>query len=142
MKVLIIKGNKFEAESAAMRRGVSLTVMFESEGHRETVAHSEADVVDLNKWFCEETTEAPYPPGSLLYYGEKPAKSVMSEAEYVEHRGLMCPVCKSENIEAEEVNIDAGTAWQEISCKNCNSRWEDSYTLTGYSNLVRGDEER
>jgi hypothetical protein len=60
-------------------------------------------------------------------------KSTMTSAEYLEQGGTVCPFCKSHDIEGQEVNIDAGTAWQDVSCNQCGEEWQDTYTLTGYA---------
>lgn len=50
--------------------------------------------------------------------------------EYMESGGIHCPVCKSKNIVGESVEIDAGIAWQEVGCDDCDADWVDNYTLT------------
>lgn len=139
MKILIIKGDKFQAEDVAHDHGVSFTLMFESEGRRETVGHTSAHEDVLNRWFCEHN-DAPYPVGTLLYWGEKPVKKIpISPQDYVLLRGVRCPACGSDDIEGKNVEIDAGSAGQEMTCTTCNSRWEDNYILTGYVNLEERD---
>ena len=55
----------------------------------------------------------------------------MSDAEYLEHKGTQCPYCEGTMLQGGPVNIDAGTASQEIFCNDCGSAWADTYTLTG-----------
>jgi len=50
--------------------------------------------------------------------------------EYVDSDGVHCPYCHSTDIEGGSVNVDAGTAWQEISCIECGESWQDVYMLT------------
>jgi transcription elongation factor Elf1 len=59
----------------------------------------------------------------------------MTSDEYVGKLGLQCPHCHSTNISGGEVNIDAGTATQEVTCDDCDSEWLDVYNLTGYADL-------
>ena len=67
----------------------------------------------------------------------------MSSHKYCAQRGLVCPQCRSEQIEAPNgVEIDAGTARQEMGCLDCGATWEDVYTLIGYDNLRREVDER
>ncbi len=40
-----------------------------------------------------------------------------------------CPVCDSDDIEGGSVEIDAGGATQEVSCKECDTEWTDIYKL-------------
>jgi transposase-like protein len=63
----------------------------------------------------------------------------LNSAEYVAKLGCHCPQCGSEDISGGEVNIDAGTAYQEMSCDSCNATWNDQYDLVGYSNLNKGE---
>lgn len=65
---------------------------------------------------------------------------VMTEGAYVEKHGLVCPHCRSDDIEGGPVEIEDDYAFQEVSCSNCNASWNDVYELVGYSNLTDGDE--
>lgn len=49
--------------------------------------------------------------------------------EYIKTGGIFCPRCKSANIEGTEVEIDAGAAYQDMSCSDCNLKWTDGYSL-------------
>ena len=51
--------------------------------------------------------------------------------KYLQEGGVKCPVpgCECEQIEGGPVNIDAGVAWQEVSCTKCNAIWKDRYQL-------------
>lgn len=50
--------------------------------------------------------------------------------EYIESGGVCCPICKSQNIVGESFECDAGIAWQEVGCSDCEANWVDNYTLT------------
>ena len=56
-----------------------------------------------------------------------------SQAMYIDEGGTRCPFCGSHDITGDEVNIDAGTAWQDVFCNDCSEEWQDTYTLTGYA---------
>ena len=62
-------------------------------------------------------------------------KQPLTDAEYVAALGTNCPVCHSARFDGGFVEIDGATASQEIRCMNCGARWNDTYTLTGYTNL-------
>lgn len=57
----------------------------------------------------------------------------LNNEEYIAHGGTRCPFCGSLDIEGQEVNIDAGQAWQDVLCNRCHKEWQDTYTLTGYA---------
>jgi len=53
-------------------------------------------------------------------------------AYYLSVRGVRCPVCKDTNLRStDDVQTDAGIAWQAVTCDNCGAQWEDLYDLTG-----------
>ena len=62
-------------------------------------------------------------------------KQSLTDAEYVAKLGTRCPVCQSTQLEGGSVNIDGGVASQDIWCKTCGASWNDTYTLTGYTDL-------
>ena len=37
----------------------------------------------------------------------------------------------------DHVEIDNGSAWQEVKCDSCKATWQDVYKLTGYDNLEK-----
>ena len=57
----------------------------------------------------------------------------LSNDEYVAEGGTRCPYCGGIDIQGQEVNIDAGQAWQDVICNTCGHEWQDTYTLTGYA---------
>lgn len=59
----------------------------------------------------------------------------LSNEEYVAKGGHHCPHCGSTyrtGITAGNVEIEAGRAWQEVTCGDCKASWNDLYQLTGY----------
>lgn len=57
------------------------------------------------------------------------------EKKYLDRRGVECPFCESSDIEGQEINIDGGGAWQEVSCNTCGKSWNDLYELTGIEEI-------
>lgn len=63
---------------------------------------------------------------------------MLTEKEYVENGGMICPVCESGYISSiVPLDYDVGIAWQEIKCNSCGARWTDKYNLVGYSDLEK-----
>ncbi|MFK3740918.1 hypothetical protein [Massilia sp. TN1-12] len=56
----------------------------------------------------------------------------MTEVEYASIGGSCCPYCKSTQIAGGSVDVNAGGAYQEVSCGACDKEWTDTYALTGY----------
>lgn len=68
---------------------------------------------------------------------------MMTEKEYVKHKGTKCPWCGSNDIEGAEVNtgLDGAIgAEQEMLCLNCEASWYDHYKLTGFRLACEGRE--
>ena len=53
----------------------------------------------------------------------------MKKEEYVRNGGTKCPFCFKKNIEGGHIEVDAGEAFQEVQCHDCEKRWRDIYTL-------------
>jgi transposase-like protein len=73
-----------------------------------------------------------------MAHGDEVAPAVpstpMTDAEYLNHHGLNCPFCESHEIEAPDgVEIEAGTATQNMGCRDCGREWTDFYKLIGYT---------
>lgn len=67
--------------------------------------------------------------------------AALSDAEYVEKGGSICPSCGSANIcTTSSMEVDGGSAWQNCKCNDCDAEWNDVYSLKGYDNLERGAE--
>lgn len=52
-------------------------------------------------------------------------------SNYLAKQGACCPVCQSTDIAGQSVEINAGEAFQQVSCHTCDAQWCDIYTLTG-----------
>lgn len=59
--------------------------------------------------------------------------------DYGECNGSLCPVCESGMIECDFIEVNAGRAYQDISCLTCHSSWTDVYKLETYDNLTVSD---
>lgn len=53
------------------------------------------------------------------------------QSEYIENGGNACPFCGEGNFDCGSIDIEAGFAFQNLRCSNCNRSWHDIYTLTG-----------
>lgn len=51
-------------------------------------------------------------------------------AAYLASNGTKCPHCGGTDLDGKGVQIDSGTASQEIMCTDCGEGWFDIYTLT------------
>lgn len=69
--LLIIKGDKFVAASAATARGIPMIFERERIGGEETTGVVSSDFrAKVVSWFTEEPGQAPFPQGTLLFYSE------------------------------------------------------------------------
>jgi len=66
---VVIKGDRFDASQAAIKRGLTLLDprTFEAWPDFTTLGYIETDSETLNAWLCEET-QPPFPKGSLLFW--------------------------------------------------------------------------
>jgi hypothetical protein len=71
VRILIVKGDRFEATKAASEHKVPFAFMGELQHQNATIGHTSADAEALNRWYIE-TRNAPYPAGALLWWGERP----------------------------------------------------------------------
>jgi hypothetical protein len=60
---------------------------------------------------------------------------VKTSTEYVADSGAHCPVCGSENLEGQALEITRDGASHDIMCLACGSSWVDLYTLSRYDYL-------
>jgi hypothetical protein len=58
---------------------------------------------------------------------------------YIERGGVACPFCESSNIEGRQFDVQAGTAWQPMTCTDCNREWNDVYRLDAISEIRQSD---
>lgn len=55
--------------------------------------------------------------------------------KYVAGNGVTCPTCQQQQFACDPIEIDGGTASQQIYCPECDSGWTDIYQLVSISNL-------
>lgn len=70
--LLIIKGNKYQAAKAAADRKIPFISQKDLYGDI-TIGKamlSPNSVLILNMWLCESPLQAPFPPGTLLYWSK------------------------------------------------------------------------
>lgn len=48
---------------------------------------------------------------------------------------LTCPVCGSDDLTTHQMQIEAGEAWQPVTCDNCGSDWLEVYKPAFRSNI-------
>ena len=64
----------------------------------------------------------------------------MTENEYVEGRGLKCPLCRSPDVVCGRADFDGDiNICQDVSCRECDASWTDHFTMTGYGELIADD---
>ena len=60
----------------------------------------------------------------------------MSDSEYVEVAGAVCPFCRSPEIEGVGgVDIDGAYVFNPMVCLSCGETWSDRYRLDGYGGV-------
>lgn len=102
-------------------------------------AKLEALAGQLVEFFVDNNTDAGYEITKTTLTvaadnGDEPAK--LPPADYVEKLGLQCPVCLSEDVNADgPVEMSDAAGYQPCSCSACGSSWSDDLMLAGYSHL-------
>lgn len=59
----------------------------------------------------------------------------MNSKQHAATNGQHCPHCHATELTGESVEINNGTAEQEMSCDVCGATWTDVYALTGFKDL-------
>jgi Zn-finger nucleic acid-binding protein len=54
---------------------------------------------------------------------------MIDKATYIKVKGLMCPYCGAESVEGGFIEVQAGEAFQNMSCSQCRGKWQDIYHL-------------
>lgn len=50
--------------------------------------------------------------------------------KYIASGGVICPACGSHDIGGASIGVEAGHAFQNVSCNDCGADWTDEYILT------------
>ncbi len=64
----------------------------------------------------------------------------LTDDQYVEKNGAVCPFCGSEILEWGSIEIEQRGATQEVSCMACGKCWMDRHELTGYWVVEKDDD--
>ena len=56
-------------------------------------------------------------------------EQVIDKVRYIEAKGLICPYCGRESVEGRFIWVEAGEAFQAMSCSLCEGKWQDVYRL-------------
>ncbi len=65
----------------------------------------------------------------------------MTDKEYLDYGGNVCPICKKESVEAEGMDMDGDIGWSNARCIECGATWTDQWKMIGFSNLVKEETE-
>jgi DNA-directed RNA polymerase subunit RPC12/RpoP len=65
----------------------------------------------------------------------------MPFTEYQAQTGNVCPFCRTWDIVGGPVEVEAGKAWQHVTCSDCGAEWRDDYTLSGMEVTGQPDDE-
>ena len=65
------------------------------------------------------------------------ALTAWQKKHYIENTSSQCPYCHSDNITGSAVEVDADSAWQEVSCTDCERSWQDIYKLVDVEEIER-----
>ena len=65
----------------------------------------------------------------------------MTNQEYAESGGAVCPCCGSDELEWGDLDAgDNGTVTQRVCCLECEADWLDRFVLAGYTVLDSGNQ--
>ena len=61
----------------------------------------------------------------------------IDQAAYLAKGGGVCPneACGGTNVEGHDITIEGRSMYQKCSCHDCECEWNDSFQLTGFSDL-------
>ena len=62
---------------------------------------------------------------------------MIDKGAYIKAKGLICPYCGAETIEGGFIQVEAGEAVQNMSCSQCQGKWQDMYRLVDVTPLGR-----
>jgi len=63
---------------------------------------------------------------------------VLTSVEYLNRGAVVCPVCKSNHITSEAVDMDGSRGYANCQCNTCGAHWTDIWKITGFGNLNEG----
>ena len=53
----------------------------------------------------------------------------MNKKAYIKGKGIRCPYCEAESVQGGFIHVDAGKAFQDMNCLECEGRWQEVYQL-------------
>lgn len=68
-------------------------------------------------------------------------QKLMTQKQFTDKGGQYCPVCGSSDIMCNGMEQDYGDMFQDMNCEACGAVWTETYSLTGYMGLEKGEEE-
>ena len=54
---------------------------------------------------------------------------MLDKKAHIKGKGLSCPFCGSSSIQGDFIEIEAGKAFQQMGCTECEAKWQDVYEL-------------
>ncbi len=54
---------------------------------------------------------------------------MIDNESYIKGKGLSCPFCEAESVQGGFIQIEAGKAFQEMGCTECEGAWQEVYEL-------------
>ena len=57
---------------------------------------------------------------------------MIDKETYIKGGGLLCPFCDAESVQGGFIQIEAGKAFQEMGCTECEGSWQDIYELIDF----------
>lgn len=72
-----------------------------------------------------------------LHLSKQTAQQTQQMREYVDSKGIRCPICANPDIEGHFIETGEGVATQDMSCGKCDAEWIDNYTLASITLIIR-----
>jgi len=54
---------------------------------------------------------------------------MIDKETHIKNHGLTCPLCRRGPVEGGFVLVETGSAYQKMSCVECEGKWQDVYKL-------------
>ncbi len=59
----------------------------------------------------------------------------MTNEEYKDSMGLVCPSCKGNRVHTTNVDYQINTLYHHATCLECGANWSKTFSLIGYTDL-------
>ncbi len=110
--------------------------------HWDELTGREADIIETEGGW--EAADAAERSGVLLVdllaawqYVER-LRASMGDGFQLFDESATCPVCGGVDVSGYEFDSEDRQAWQEVSCDDCGSRWNDVYVMAGRAEIRPG----